>query len=119
MSENKYLNEISDKFNCIYKVIDFIEKNYVENHPVELYADMCKLNKYYFIKLFRECTGISPHLYKTKIRIEKAKELLTNTQMRNDEIAEQVGYSTSYYFSRIFKVHEGISPNTFRKQVKK
>ena len=107
-----------DKFNRIQNIVDFIEKNYAQNHSVEFYADTCKVEKYYFIKLFREYTGVSPYLYKTKIRLEKAKELLRNTEMNNSEIAEQIGYSSSYYFSRIFKTHEGISPGTFRKNLK-
>ena len=112
-SDKKY-----DKFNRIQNVVDFIEKNYAQNHSVEFYADACKVEKYYFIKLFREYTGVSPHLYKTKIRLEKAKELLRNTKMTNSRIAEQVGYSSSYYFSRIFKIHQGMSPDTFRKNLK-
>ena len=112
-SDEKY-----DKFNRIQFIVDFIEKNYVQDHSVEFYADTCKMAKHYFIKLFGEYTGVSPHLYKTKIRIQKAKELLQSTKMTNSQIAEQIGYSTAYYFSRIFKIHEGVSPNTFRKNLK-
>ena len=111
---SKY-DEKCDKFNRIQSIVEFIEKNYAENHSVDFYAEACKLEKYYFIKFFWEYTGVSPHLYKTKIRIQKAKELLQSTKMTNSRIAEQIGYSSSYYFSRIFKIHEGVSPKTFRK----
>lgn len=112
------MSEKYDKFDSIRYIIDLIEKNYAENHSVQEYADICRLDKYYFIKLFRECTGVSPHLYKTRARIEKAKELLLTTKMTNTEIATKIGYSTCYYFSRIFKSHVGISPQNFRKKSK-
>ena len=79
-SDEKY-----DKFNRIQFIVDFIEKNYAQDHSVEFYADTCKMAKHYFIKLFGEYTGVSPHLYKTKIRMEKAKELLKNT--KNDQFS--------------------------------
>lgn len=113
MSSN--IDKKYDKFNRIQFIVDFIEKNYAQNHTVDFYAEACNVEKYYFIKLFREYTGVSPYLYKTKIRMEKAKELLRNTKMNNARIAEQVGYSSSYYFSRIFKSHVGMSPEMFRK----
>ena len=106
---NKY-----NKFENIENVIKYIDNNYTENHPVQHYANMCNLDRYYFIKLFKEYTGISPVFYRTKIRIEKAKELLTTTQMSIAEIAEMVGYQNPYYFSRIFKIHTGISPYFFK-----
>ena len=107
-----------DKYNNMEKVAEFIRNNYNKNHSAEYYAEMCNLNKYYFIKLFGEYTGVSPQHFRTQIRIEKAKELLKTTSMHNGEIAELVGYSSSYYFSRIFKTYTGVSPNEFRKNNK-
>lgn len=103
-----------DKYRNIIRVVEFIKENYAKNHTIEYYADLCNLDKYYFIKLFREYTSVSPHLFRTKIRIEKAKELLANTDMKNSQIAELTGYSSPYYFSRIFKIHTGVSPEAFR-----
>ncbi|MBR5519025.1 MAG: helix-turn-helix transcriptional regulator [Clostridia bacterium] len=107
-----------DKYNNMEKIAEFIRNNYNKNHSAEYYAEMCNLNKYYFIKLFGEYTGVSPQHFRTQIRIEKAKELLKTTSMHNGEIAELVGYSSSYYFSRIFKTYTGVSPNEFRKNNK-
>lgn len=112
-------NEKYDKFSCIIQTMNFIRENYSKNHSIQDYADFCNLSKYYFIKLFLEYTNETPHHFKSKIRIEKAKELLETTDMTNAQIAEFVGYSSSYYFSRIFKAHSGISPDTYRKTFKK
>lgn len=107
----------NDKYNCIISVIDFIRKNYSSNYTVQYYADFCNLDKYYFIKLFREYTNETPHHFQTKIRIEKALELLKCTTMNNTGIAEAIGYSSPYYFSRIFKKHIGVSPSAYRKKI--
>lgn len=115
MLNNENLTEKYDKYERILPVVEFINNNYSKNHSLQDYANICNLDKYYFIKLFREYTGVSPHLFRTRIRVEKAKELLTNTDMNNREIAEGVGYSSSYYFSRIFKTYTGVSPVQFRK----
>ncbi len=108
-----------DKYKGIIRVMEFIRNNYAKNYTIQYYADICNLNKYYFIKLFGEYTGESPQFFRTKIRLEKAKDLLLNTTMTNTEIAEFVGYSSAYYFSRIFKTRTGISPTVFRKNSQK
>lgn len=108
---------INDKYNCIIKIMDYIRNNYAENCSIVKYAEMCNLDKYYFIKLFHEYTNETPHRFKTKTRIEKAMELLQSTNMNNTEIAEFVGYSSSFYFSRIFKTHTGFSPEAYRKNM--
>ena len=104
------------KFKNLHLVVDFINNNYSENYHIDHYAEMCNLDKYYFIKLFKEFTGDSPQLYRTKIRIDKAKELLTTTRMTCTEISEALGYQSPYYFSRIFKNHTGVCPSYYRKQ---
>ena len=67
-SDEKY-----DKFNRIQFIVDFIEKNYAQDHSVEFYADTCKMAKHYFIKLFGEYTGVSPHLTKQKYVFKKPR----------------------------------------------
>lgn len=50
--------------------------------------------------------------------MEKAKELLTHTDMKSYEIAEKVGYSDAHYFGSIFKKNEGITPKEYAKRNK-
>lgn len=52
-----------------------------------------------------------------RIRIEKAKLLLHNPQLRISQIAEMVGYQDEKYFSKVFKKQEGRTPNEFRKDL--
>lgn len=51
-----------------------------------------------------------------RIRIEKAKTLLLNPQIRIAQIAEMVGYQDEKYFSKVFKKMEGFTPNEYRKK---
>ncbi|MEE1042443.1 MAG: AraC family transcriptional regulator [Clostridia bacterium] len=105
---------LNEKFNSILPVVEFINENYDKNHSIQDYADLCNYNKYYLIKLFSKYTGMSPVLYRTKIRIEKAKELMISTELNNTQVAELVGYSSPYYFGRMFKMHTGYSPEKYR-----
>lgn len=69
----------------------------------------------WFIRCFKDFTGSSPQAYLTDMRIEQAKDLLSNTSFQIAEIAELVGYSDPLYFSRIFKKKTGYSPNEYKK----
>ncbi|MBO6727798.1 MAG: AraC family transcriptional regulator [Rhizobiaceae bacterium] len=59
--------------------------------------------------------GVSPKTLQLQMRIDKAKELLTTSDLSVDEIALEVGYEDSFYFSRIFGKRENCSPSEFRK----
>jgi len=62
---------------------------------------------------FKARTGLSPKQYLTKIRIDKAKELLAGP-LTIDQIASSVGFNDALYFSRQFKKSTGMSPSEYR-----
>lgn len=68
----------------------------------------------YLSMLFRVNTGRTFIEQLTEIRINKAKEMLRNTRLKNYEVAERVGYRDSRYFSQIFKKKVGLSPSEYR-----
>ncbi|MCJ8010990.1 response regulator [Paenibacillus sp. KQZ6P-2] len=68
----------------------------------------------YFSSLFKQHTGGTFVEYVTRIRMEKAKELLCTTRMKSYEIAEKVGYSDPQYFSVLFKRNNGKTPKEYR-----
>lgn len=67
-------------------------------------------------RIFREETGTTIMAYLTDLRMEKAKMLLTNSDLTVDDIASATGYSSLYYFSNAFKAHTGKSPSQYRKE---
>ncbi|TNJ65370.1 helix-turn-helix domain-containing protein [Paenibacillus hemerocallicola] len=69
----------------------------------------------YFSVLFKKYTGCTPIEYVTRLRIDRAKQLLMNSDMPVGRIAEEVGYADPLYFTRLFTRETGISPREFRK----
>jgi AraC-like DNA-binding protein len=67
-----------------------------------------------FRKLFKEYTGISPALYQQDLKLQRAKELLSTTNMSVKEIAYQLNFDSPDYFSAKFKIKTGRKPSEFR-----
>lgn len=68
-----------------------------------------------FRNLFSRHTGSSPRKYQLDIRMNRAMELLRQSERNVTEIAEQLGFSSVYYFSRLFKARTGKTPVAFRR----
>jgi AraC-type DNA-binding domain-containing proteins len=72
-----------------------------------------------FRKLFKEYTGISPSLYQQDLRLQRAKELLTTTDLSIKQIAYQLRFDSPDYFSSKFKAKTGMKPSAFRPIINK
>lgn len=109
-------NNIStiDKSRYIRKAKEYIYTHYNENINLNAICSFSGISKNYFCNLFKIETGLSIWDYLTEYRMEKAKEFIINSDMKNYEIAYKVGYENPSYFSKIFKKHAGISPSDFR-----
>ncbi|WP_067840309.1 helix-turn-helix domain-containing protein [Amphibacillus sediminis] len=73
------------------------------------------LNPSYFSRLFKKEVGITFVEYIKKLKMERAKELLNETQLTIGEISERVGYDGQSYFIKLFKQHEGVTPIEYRR----
>ncbi len=102
----------------ILKAKDYIDRHYMDE-DISLYAVASYVNfsPNHFSMVFSQETGGNFIEYLTKVRIEKAKELLKNSNLKSAEIAYEVGFSDPHYFSFIFKKNTGISPREFRTSV--
>ncbi len=74
------------------------------------------VSSYYLSRLFREETGETFMEYLTNLRINKAKELINNTDKTMKDICFEVGYNDPNYFSRMFKKNVGITPTEYRER---
>jgi len=72
---------------------------------------------FYFCKLFKKATGLNFTEYLSQLRIEKAKNLLLNPNLRVSEIAYETGFQSLTHFNRVFKRIAGQSPTTYRKRL--
>ena len=92
-----------------------IKYNYNNNLNVKSIADSLFLDNAYFSRLFKNKVGISPKKFILQTRIEKAKELLRNTDHNIKEISITIGFNDPLYFSKMFYQTEGITPSKYRK----
>jgi AraC-like DNA-binding protein len=95
-------------------VLHMMESRYREPLTVKELADTVHLHPNYFIKLFRSVLGVPPIVYLTRMRIDRARDLLVTTRLPIAEVAGSVGMELGY-FSRMFKQLSGYSPTAFRK----
>lgn len=78
-------------------------------------ADAVHMSQSHFSTVFSQETGLTFTRYLTGLRIGKAKELLSATQLRSSQIAGDVGYNDAHYFSYLFKKTTGLTPSEYRR----
>lgn len=100
-------------------MVTTIEENYGMRLGLDIFAEKYRFTPEYLSNLFAKETGISFSNYLKRIRIEKAKELILNTDMKIYEIACSVGYPDPKYFSKVFKEYAGVSAKQYAIGVKK
>lgn len=98
----------------IKRARDFIESNQAENLSLPQVARAVNTSTFYFCKMFKKATGLSFTEYLSRVRIEKAKDLLLNRHLRISEIAFEVGFRSLTHFNRVFKKIVGESPTEYR-----
>ncbi len=102
----------------IQEAVAFMEQNYQRNLSVEEIADVCKLDRSYFSKLFKQRKGCPPQEFLIRLRLSKAAEMMKTTSVSIGDIAVACGYPNQLHFSRSFKQHYGVSPRELRSQNK-
>lgn len=93
----------------------YIEEHYMESVSLEDLGSYLGFNPSYFSSLFKKETGTSFLEYLVKIRMEKAKELLKDSDLRIQDICLMVGYNDLRHFRKLFTQTTGLSPKEFRR----
>jgi two-component system response regulator YesN len=96
------------------KAIEFIRMNYAKDLSLEDVAGHAQMSGNYFSSFFKQETGETFIEYLTRFRMEKAKSLMMNADLRLYEICQLVGYQDVKYFSRLFKRNVGVTPAEYR-----
>ncbi|GMK47165.1 response regulator [Paenibacillus glycanilyticus] len=102
--------------NTMQKVIAYLQAHYADDLNMAVVSNYFSLNYSYFSQAFQEYTGESFSNYVRRLRLDKAKELLVNSDLKVYEISEQVGFENVKHFARIFKDTEGVTALEFRSQ---
>ena len=98
----------------ISMVKQYIRKHYGESLSLDILADVVHLSPRYLSSLFMEEEGIGINRYIKAIRMAKAQELLTETNLKVTEVCEKVGYTNLSYFCKSFSEYYGVTPDKFR-----
>ncbi len=99
----------------IRRTLDYIRNHYTEDVHLNNIAQEMAMSPNYLCSMFKKEVGTGIVAYVTALRIEKAKQLLRETQLKSYEIAEKVGYSNPSYFSTVFKDLTGCTVFQYRK----
>ncbi|PYI57285.1 response regulator transcription factor [Paenibacillus flagellatus] len=95
---------------------DYIADHYQDDLSLTTLAAVFNFNPWYISRRFKELYGTTVITYLTELRIDKAKSLLTQTNMSVSEMAGKLGYADENYFGKVFKKQTGLSPLQFRKE---
>jgi AraC-like DNA-binding protein len=100
----------------LQRAIGAIHTEPTRDWNLEDLADVAGISRAAFAQKFKKITGETPAHYVTKVRIQRAMDLLRSTDTSLEGIAEKVGYGDSFVFSKAFKRVLGLSPRDFRNQ---
>jgi AraC-like DNA-binding protein len=98
----------------ITRARQFIEQHYFEKIDLAEISRQAGMCTFYFSKRFKEVTGLNFTGYVSRLRVEKAKQLLLNHHFRVSEIGFEIGFQSLTHFNRQFKKIAGCSPTEYR-----
>ena len=112
--ENLISVRTSSKLTQLSSIVDYINNHLSEDITIQGISESAYLHPNSLARLFKEQMGISPSQYIHMKRIEKAKALLSSTDMLVSEVAYNAGFRDQFYFSKYFKTNVGFTPSEYR-----
>jgi AraC-like DNA-binding protein/ligand-binding sensor protein len=103
----------------IAKAIEFIRDHHAETLSLPQVAGAVRSSVFYFCKLFSKATGKTFTEHVSHVRIERAKQLLLNPNLRISEIAYAVGFQSLAHFNRVFRRVAGETPTAYREIIQR
>ena len=101
----------------ITRARELIEAQYREDVTLIMIAKQVNMSSFYFCKMFKKATGVTYTDYVSRLRVEKAKNLLLNLNYRVSEIAFEVGFQSLTHFNRVFNRITRESPTEYRRHL--
>lgn len=98
----------------IKDVINYMYEFYNSDCTIEELAKIADLSSYHFIRIFKNKTGKTPYECLIDIRVEKAKQMLTDKRYTITDVCMECGFNNPSHFTRLFKQRTGVTPTYFR-----
>lgn len=105
---------VEDRNRRMLRARDAIDRDYAKPLDIPALARVAFVSEAHFIRTFRATFGETPHQYLQRRRVERAMELLRNTDRSVTEICLDVGFTSLGTFSRTFRAITGYSPTSYR-----
>ncbi|WP_217560848.1 AraC family transcriptional regulator [Paenibacillus sp. GbtcB18] len=104
----------------VQQMLHYLSAQYAEDISIESMAEALGYNRAYLSRLFREHTGQTPVSFLSKLRVDKARQLLRERlELTIEQIAFSVGFRDPLYFSKQFRRWYGLSPTDYRSDMKR
>ena len=100
------------------RCLDMMQAQLSEDIALDDLAAEARLSPFHFARMFKQSLGVPPRVYLTRLRVEKACELLEQTDLSITQIALEVGYSSNQVLARVFMKHMHKSPSDYRRAVR-
>lgn len=111
-------NSVGHKHEVFMKLIELIDRHYMQERGVEFYADKLCLSPKYLSALSKSVSGYTVQELVFKAIVRKSMSLLNNTQMTVQEISDMLNFPNASYFGTFFRKQMGMSPQQYRNSIK-
>ena len=99
------------------RTIDYMQSNLGADLPLAELAENVQMSLWHFCRMFKQATGLSPHQYLMRERIEAAKRLLVKPQASQEKIATELGFSDQSHLVTVFRRFTGFTPKQYIKTI--
>lgn len=100
----------------IHNVLNAIARKPEAEHSLEDLSTLAGLTPSHFCRVFKRAVGLSPHQYLLKARLERAQQMLCQSEMSIAVVADLMGFTSQSHFNRAFRKQFGEAPNSYRKR---
>jgi AraC family transcriptional regulator len=98
----------------IHHIMNAVRQRPEATHSLEEMAAEAGLTPSHFCRVFKRATGVTPHQYVMKARLDRAQELISGSELTIAQVADALGFVSQSHFTRAFRAHAGHTPSAWR-----